>query len=75
MKTTITALVCSALALCSCTVTTTTSVLPDGTKVIVVAKSADPVAIRAAMDAAELITPVVEKLAIEQAAKHEASNK
>lgn len=55
----------------SCTTTTTTQLLPDGTKVVVVAKSSDPVAIKAALDAASIIAPVVEKLAIEQAAKQD----
>jgi len=55
-----------ALALCACTVTTTTNTLPDGTKVVIVAKSSDPVAIKAALDAATLIAPVVERLAAQQ---------
>jgi hypothetical protein len=52
--------------LCACTVTTTTNTLPDGTQVIVVAKSSDPVAIQAALDAAKIITPVIERLSAEQ---------
>ena len=59
--------------LCSCTVTTTTNTLPDGTKVVVVAKSSDPVAIKAALSAAELIAPVVERIALDQDAKKEIS--
>ena len=54
------------LALCACTTTTTTNVLPDGTKVVIVARSSDPVAIKAALDAAAIITPVVERLAAKQ---------
>ena len=54
------------LALCSCTTTTTTSLLPDGTRVVIVARSSDPVAIKAALDAAEIIIPVVEMIAAEQ---------
>lgn len=64
MKTTLAALL--ALALCSCTTTTTTSILPDGTRVVIVARSSDPVAIQAALDAAEIIIPVVEALAADQ---------
>jgi hypothetical protein len=64
MKTTLAALL--ALALCSCTTTTTTSILPDGTRVVIVARSSDPVAIQSALDAAEIIIPVVEMLAAEQ---------
>ena len=60
--------------LCSCTVTTTTNTLPDGTKVVVVAKSSDPVAIKAALSAAELIAPVVERIALDQDAEKEISN-
>ena len=59
--------------LCSCTVTTTTNTLPDGTKVVVVAKSSDPVAIKAALSAAELIAPVVERIALDQDAEKEIS--
>jgi len=50
----------------SCYTTVTTNTLPDGTKVTVTAKSSDPVAIKAALDAATLIVPVVEKLAVKQ---------
>ncbi len=53
---------CCALALGSCATTVTTNTLPDGTKVTVTAKSADPLAIKAAMDAAAIIVPVVESL-------------
>ena len=53
-------------ALPSCTTTVTTNTLPDGTKVTVTAKSSDPVAIKAALDAATLIVPVVEQLATKQ---------
>ena len=53
----------------ACTTTTTTSVLPDGTKIVVVARSSDPVAIKAALDAATALAPTVERIAIEQAAK------
>lgn len=60
-----------ALALSSCATTTTTQTLPDGTKVVIVAKSSDPVAIKAALDAAQIIGPVIERLAIEQAAHNE----
>ena len=57
----------TALVLCaSCTTTTTTSMLPDGTRVVIVARASDPVAIQAALDAAEIIIPVVEMLANEQ---------
>lgn len=55
-----------ALALCACTTTTTTSLLPDGTRVVIVARSSDPVAIQAALDAAEIIIPVVEMIAADQ---------
>ncbi len=55
-----------ALAVCACTTTTTTSLLPDGTKVVIVARSSDPVAIQAALDAAEIIIPVVEMIAVDQ---------
>lgn len=54
------------LFLSACTVTTTTNTLPDGTKVTVTAKSSDPVAIQAALEAAALIAPVVERLAAKQ---------
>ena len=57
------------IALCACTVTTTTNTLPDGTKVVVVAKSSDPVAIKAALTAAAIITPVVERIASKQKAE------
>ena len=53
-------------ALSSCSTTVTTNVLPDGTKVTITAKSADPVAIKAALDAAQIITPVVDKLIVKQ---------
>ena len=59
--------------LCSCTVTTTTNTLPDGTKVVIVAKSSDPVAIKAALSAAEIIAPVVERIALDQDAEKEIS--
>lgn len=49
--------------LTGCSTVVTTNTLPDGTKVTVTAKSADPVAIRAALDAAAMIVPVVEALA------------
>ena len=55
-----------ALALCACTTTTTTSLLPDGTRVVIVARSSDPVAVQAALDAAEIIIPVVEMIAADQ---------
>jgi len=64
MKTIITAI--TAIAMCSCTTTTTTSMLPDGTKVVIVARSSDPIAIHAALDAAEIIIPVVEMIAADQ---------
>lgn len=54
----------------SCTTTTTTNLLPDGTKVVIVAKSSDPVAIKAALDAAAIIGPVVERLAAKQTTIH-----
>ena len=56
------------LALCACTVTTTTNPLPDGTKVTVTSKSSDPVAIKAAIDAATLLQPTIDKLIIKQTA-------
>ena len=54
------------VALCACTVTTTTNTLPDGTKVVIVAKSSDPVAINAALNAAIVLAPVIERLTEKQ---------
>lgn len=65
IRTILAAIVCL-LFVTACTVTTTTNTLPDGTKVVIVAKSSDPVAIKAALDAAAIITPVVERLAAKQ---------
>ena len=56
------------LALCACATTTTTNTLPDGTKVAVTSKSSDPVAIKAAIDAATLLQPTIDKLIIKQTA-------
>jgi hypothetical protein len=55
-----------AVALASCTTTVTTNTLPDGTVVTVKARSADPVAIKAALDAATLIQPTVDKIITQQ---------
>jgi len=66
MKTILAIIAC---ALCACATTVTTSVLPDGTKVTVTAKSADPVAIKAALDSAAIIVAVVDNLAAKQSAK------
>jgi hypothetical protein len=60
------ALAIIAAGLCSCATTVTTNTLPDGTTVTVTAKSADPVAIKAALDAAAIIVPVVQELAKSQ---------
>lgn len=51
-----------AAALTSCVYTTTTNTLPDGTKVVVTAKSADPVAIANAVSAAEKLAPIIQKM-------------
>ena len=59
----------SLFALAACTTTVTTNTLPDGTKVTVTAKSSDPVAIKAAMDAAQLIAPIVQAEIAKQSAK------
>lgn len=69
MKTTAIAAIC--IALCACTTTTTTQTLPDGTKIQVVAKSSDPAALKAALDATIALAPVVERIAIEQSAKND----
>ena len=50
----------------SCTVTTTTNTLPDGTKVVIVAKSADPAAIASAVNAAQAIAPIIKDLTKKQ---------
>jgi hypothetical protein len=52
--------------LCACAVTTTTSTLPDGTQVVVVAKSSDPVAVQAAFNASAIIVPIIERFSTEQ---------
>ena len=54
-----------ALPACRTTVTDTTSILPDGTRVTtqVTAKSSDPAAIAAAEQAAAIVVPLVEALA------------
>lgn len=54
------------LALASCATTVTQSTLPDGTVVTVTAKSADPVAVKAATDAAVLLMPVIDNLTRKQ---------
>ena len=54
------------LVLASCATVVTTNTLPDGTVVTVPAKSADPVAIKAALDAAVLISPIIDKLTAQQ---------
>ena len=54
------------IALTSCVTTVTTNTLPDGTVVTVKARSADPVAIKAALDAATLIQPTVDKIIAQQ---------
>ena len=59
----------AAVALASCTTTVTTNTLPDGTKVTVTSKSSDPVAIKAAMDTAQLIAPIVQAEIAKQSAK------
>lgn len=61
-------LVLLALILSGCATTVTTNTLPDGTKVSVTAKSSDPVAIKAAMDAAILLLPIIESIATKQSA-------
>jgi hypothetical protein len=61
-----TIIVIMSATLACCSVTTTTNTLPDGTKVVVVAKSSDPIAINAALTAAEIIAPVVERIAANQ---------
>jgi hypothetical protein len=57
----------------SCVTTVTTNTLPDGTVVTVKARSADPVAITAALEAAALIQPTVDKIITQQ--KAESSSK
>jgi membrane protein involved in colicin uptake len=52
--------------LTSCVTTVTSSTLPDGTVVVVKARSGDPVAIKAALDAAALIQPTVDKIITQQ---------
>ena len=58
---------------CTTTVTDTTNVLPDGTKVTtrVTARSSDPVAVAAAEQAASLIIPLVAEVALQHAAAQE----
>jgi hypothetical protein len=53
--------------LASCATVVTTNTLPDGTTVTVTSKSADPVAIKAALDMANLIAPIVADRANDQA--------
>jgi len=64
MKTALTGLLCAASM--SCTVTTTTNTLPDGTKVVVVAKSTDPAAIASAINAAQALAPIIKDLTAKQ---------
>lgn len=52
--------------LSSCVTTVTTNTLPDGTVVTVKARSADPVAVKAALEAAALIQPTVDKMITQQ---------
>ncbi len=64
MKHTILGLLCAAAM--SCTVTTTTNTLPNGTKVVVVSKSTDPAAIANAVSAAQAIAPIIKDLTKKQ---------
>jgi len=56
------------LAACipSCMTTVAVQTLPDGTRVTTTSKSADPVAIKAALDMANLIAPIIADRASDQ---------
>jgi len=45
--------------LTSCTTTTTQTVMPNGSTVTITAKSADPVAIAAAIETAKILEPAI----------------
>lgn len=53
----------SLLALCACSTTVTQTTLPNGSVVTVTSKTSDPVAIKAAMDTANLLAPYIAELA------------
>lgn len=66
MKTKLVLLGLIAVLSAACVTTVTTNTLPDGTVVTVKARSADPVAVKAALEAAALIQPTVDKIITQQ---------